>query len=980
MIPNRYGALLLFAVLAFLVRPVGTVSAAPPLTDPVEWGAPADSVEVIEDRTQHAKRFDNGDGSFTTVLSIDLHYEDTPGVWRDVDHNWRAAGDVQVMDRNPRYRSEVNADGIDVTDAKTGKGIRWYAPRRPDTRGRTAHFDRGGLTWEYENVGDGVKVSATVRSPRGPQTYRFTYALLGGAAALRISGDGHAIGDGFTVPRSVAIGANGVIYDMGPWAIVPGPRLAMSFDDSGLPDAAYPYVLDPTTTLQPSAGIDTYIQAGAPTSNYDGVSTVSLGDNDGGGSNAVRMLLKFDVSSISSGDSVSAATLTLHANSGGDGAGLTPWNITVNRLLANWVEAEATWNNYKTGTAWPGSAGASTDGTDRVASASATTSVAQTGYPKDIDFTGLASDVDGFVGGSLNNYGWLIASESVENSGANIELNNLSLSEDATASYRPKLVVVSTPPTAAVTGTIGDGATEQEVRDGDGTIIITLTGTTWVAAGGTFNAQRQNIIDGLDSAQSETFGWNAEVRDQMGVSSVVRTSGTIATVTVAAADVADYRMDSNEIITVTVPASAISSAGAITASPTFYITAAGEGVTVSGTLGASGGTPAEIVAGEETVILTLANTKWVADGSTFNAQRQNIIDGMDSNLADQNGWDARRSDFAVTDVARTSDAVVTVTLSASAAYAIPAAETVTATVPASAIVYGVALVASPAFTITPSFVASGSRVSGAIDLSGVANVAFCSLGWKASTPANTTVSVETSVNGGSTYSDASNGSCPTGITLGTGLSAITDFRTRVSLTTGDTTVTPLVNALILVIQDTSGQALFYELNTIPGITIDDRSDNSNTGTMSYPTSQTSINSTTGVLESTRSAVSLEQLLAVGDIVSPVTGAAASGNIFNQTETGFGSLPFQAMMETMATGGELPLKFVWVVAIGLFSIALGVVALHLTGSLMISGIGLGAGLSVGAAIGGGLIPGWTVILFVILALALVVMRSRGALPL
>jgi hypothetical protein len=70
----------------------------------------------------------------------------------------------------------------------------------------------------------------------------------------------------------------------------------------------------------------------------------------------------------------------------------------------------------------------------------------------------------------------------------------------------------------------------------------------------------------------------------------------------------------------------------------------------------------------------------------------------------------------------------------------------------------------------------------------------------------------------------------------------------------------------------------------------------------------------------------------------------------------------------------------VVAIGLFSIALGVVALHMTGSLMISGVGLGAGLSVGAAIGGGLIPGWTVILFVILALALIVMRSRGALPL
>jgi hypothetical protein len=545
---------------------------------------------------------------------------------------------------------------------------------------------------------------------------------------------------------------------------------------------------------------------------------------------------------------------------------------------------------------------------------------------------------------------------------------------------RPRLVIAHTSPSAAITGTIGDGATEQEVRDGGGTILITLTGTTWVADGATFNAQRQNIIDGLDSAQSETNGWNAEVRDEMGVSSVVRTSGTIVTVTIAAADVADYRMTSNELITVTVPASAIASADAITATPTFYITAGAESVTISGTLGGSGGTPAEIVAGGETVIITLSNTKWVTSGATFDAERQDIIDGMDSNGSEENGWDAVRSAFAVTDVARTSDTIVTVTLSAASAYAIPSSETITMTVPASAIVYGVALVASPTFAVVPTFAASGNRVIGSIDLSSITDVAYCAIGWQANVPANTTVTVDTSIDGGANYSLATNGSCPTGITPGESLASITDFRMRVNLNTSDSTVTPLVEGLGLLVQDTSGPALYYQLNTIPGVTITDRSANSNAGTMSFPVSQTGVNATTGVLESTRSTLSLEQLLSVGDIVSPVTGAAASSNLFNQTETGFGSLPFQDLMQTMATGGELPLKFIWVVAIGLFSIALGVVALHMTGSLMISGIGLGAGLSIGAAIGGGLIPGWTVILFVILALALVVMRSRGALPL
>jgi hypothetical protein len=38
--------------------------------------------------------------------------------------------------------------------------------------------------------------------------------------------------------------------------------------------------------------------------------------------------------------------------------------------------------------------------------------------------------------------------------------------------------------TATITGTVGDGATEAEIVAGAGTVIITLTGDTWIAAGG----------------------------------------------------------------------------------------------------------------------------------------------------------------------------------------------------------------------------------------------------------------------------------------------------------------------------------------------------------------------------------------------------------------------------------------------------------------------------------------------------------------
>ena len=137
---------------------------------------------------------------------------------------------------------------------------------------------------------------------------------------------------------------------------------------------------------------------------------------------------------------------------------------------------------------------------------------------------------------------------------------------------------------ATISGTAASGLTETQVRDGGETIIITLTNDTWVAAGATFDAERQNIIDGLDSAQSETTGWNNEVRDNLSVTTVVRTSDTVVTITLSAQ--AAYDITANETITVTVPASAlVTSSTELTASPTFEVTA--DAAVSTGTFGGS---------------------------------------------------------------------------------------------------------------------------------------------------------------------------------------------------------------------------------------------------------------------------------------------------------------------------------------------------------------------------------------------------------
>jgi len=262
---------------------------------------------------------------------------------------------------------------------------------------------------------------------------------------------------------------------------------------------------------------------------------------------------------------------------------------------------------------------------------------------------------------------------------------------------------------AAVTGTMTtDSPNQADIVAGGDTFIITLTNDTWVAAGAAFNAIRQDIIDGLDSAQSETNGWNNEVRDgSMVTTNVVRTSDTVVTVTVPAT--AAYSTTANETITVTVPASAlVLSAGAITASPTVDVLAQAGPTTVAltGTITSSSDED-DIVTGGKTIILTLTNDTWLAAGtgpigSTANTQA--IIDGITAASSPTNGWNNEIRDGSLTtaQVVRTSDTVATITLVADAGYDIThtSTETVTATVPAAALsISASAPVASPTFTI-----------------------------------------------------------------------------------------------------------------------------------------------------------------------------------------------------------------------------------------------------------------------------------------
>ncbi len=127
-----------------------------------------------------------------------------------------------------------------------------------------------------------------------------------------------------------------------------------------------------------------------------------------------------------------------------------------------------------------------------------------------------------------------------------------------------------TTPTVTPTGTCVPACLESEVVAGGQTIILTISQGKWAKAGTVFNAARQAIINGLDSAQAEAAGWDAEVKAKEVVTAVVRTSDTVVTITLTAA--AAYATTATETITITVPAAAMEGQYVPVVAGTFEVT------------------------------------------------------------------------------------------------------------------------------------------------------------------------------------------------------------------------------------------------------------------------------------------------------------------------------------------------------------------------------------------------------------------------
>ncbi len=281
-------------------------------------------------------------------------------------------------------------------------------------------------------------------------------------------------------------------------------------------------------------------------------------------------------------------------------------------------------------------------------------------------------------------------------------------STEVTAS--PTFSITNVAETCVTTGTATSSATAADIVAGGLTVILTVAGDQWVSTLGANNAATTALLAGIDSAQSEAAGWDAEVKANLDYTMLTRDSATQCTLVLPAS--ASYLITATETITVTVPAAALlASSSPVVSSPTLTVEAVG--VALTGTV--TSADQDDIVAGARTIILTLSGgVTWDATLGADNGVTTAFIAAFDSAQSEAAGWDAVvKVGIMYTAVTRTSSTVATVVLPAFAGYAVTATETITATVPASAITgYGVALVADTTFTVTN--VAEAVALSGGV--------------------------------------------------------------------------------------------------------------------------------------------------------------------------------------------------------------------------------------------------------------------------
>lgn len=190
-----------------------------------------------------------------------------------------------------------------------------------------------------------------------------------------------------------------------------------------------------------------------------------------------RALLRFDLSSIPPGSTITAVTLKLYMTQTTSGA----QNCTLHRMLASWGEGnsfafggggtipspgDATWTHrFWPSTQW------TTPGGQFTSTASATKSINGVGFWTFASTPALVADVQAWVNESWTNFGWALRGNEVTLETA----KKFEARESTVAERRPLLTVTYTPAAPPVPGDLN---LDQSVNGADLGMLLASWGTT----------------------------------------------------------------------------------------------------------------------------------------------------------------------------------------------------------------------------------------------------------------------------------------------------------------------------------------------------------------------------------------------------------------------------------------------------------------------------------------------------------------------
>ena len=321
-------------------------------TEETKIQIPEVAPELIKRPSENAIDYPIGNGKRRLEICIGAlnykdNYEDDNEPYKPIDLTWK---DNKIT--KAPYTLERIGNKIIVLDKKSGK------------TGTIELTDIGATKLSAAAIG-GIKSSEVVKDVDveiipAPDSIRFQTVIKDETALAelkyKVSGDipikySAVDADGDAVPLITSL-SKGVLTES------VDAKSFTSLDEKKTA-IKYPIKIDPTLTIQGS-GEDTDIAEGAKTSNYGSQTYMRLDAYSG---DARRGLVKMSLSELPAGAVISTAVFSIYYyyKSIGDPNGEACTLYKLRR--SDWVEAQATWNIYKTSNNW-GTAGAGNTSTD----------------------------------------------------------------------------------------------------------------------------------------------------------------------------------------------------------------------------------------------------------------------------------------------------------------------------------------------------------------------------------------------------------------------------------------------------------------------------------------------------------------------------------------------------------------------------------------------------------------------------------------